>query len=310
MLSKFTVDNFKRLLNEPRLIWGEFAKLRLHANKIVHSYLRGEQAQIMAEDWDNLIILDGCRYDTFAHRNTLEGKLEQRLSAGSQSLDFINHNFVGRTLHDTVYVTANPFASVIEPNTFHELISLLDHWNYELQTVTPETMVEAARRAFDKYPHKRLILHFMQPHYPFIGPTGRSLDHRGYHPYEEGQQVTFSVWDELQYGVADYELSEVIEAYEENLDIVLEHVEDLVQSLEGRTVITSDHGNLLGERVGPIPVRGYGHPTGLRTDELITVPWFIIDGGHRDIFADPPVEMVEMDESVVEERLTALGYTE
>ena len=47
----------------------------------------------------------------------------------------------------------------------------------------------------------------------------------------------------------------------------------LIESLDGKTVVTSDHGNLFGRRLWPIPLQKYGHPPGLRFPELIEVPW-------------------------------------
>ena len=36
----------------------------------------------MKEDWDNLVILDACRYDMFKKLNTINGKLEYKISIG------------------------------------------------------------------------------------------------------------------------------------------------------------------------------------------------------------------------------------
>jgi len=36
----------------------------------------------MEEDWNNLIILDGCRYDIFKELNTLKGDLNQAINYG------------------------------------------------------------------------------------------------------------------------------------------------------------------------------------------------------------------------------------
>lgn len=45
---------------------------------------------------------------------------------------------------------------------------------------------------------------------------------------------------------------------------------------DGTTVVTSDHGNHLGEFATPFPIRLYGHPEGIRTPELIRVPWLVV----------------------------------
>jgi hypothetical protein len=217
-------------------------------------------------------------------------------------------NFFEKTFYDTVYITANPFASRIPDETFHHIIT--PNWSKEYQTVLPETVVDATREMITQYPNKRLLIHFMQPHFPFIGPKGQSIDHRGYDPENDSGGPSFSVWDELQYGVANYDVEEVIDAYEENLDIVLEQVSKLLPALGGRTVVSSDHGNLLGERIRPIPVRTFGHPAGLRSEPLIKVPWFIIGRKRRQITSEEPTTEKSIDDSIVEDRLTALGYAE
>ncbi|ELK54578.1 hypothetical protein D320_09452, partial [Haloferax sp. BAB-2207] len=290
MLSKLSVQNFRRVLDNPQLLKGEVSKTCLFVNKKIHSMAASDSRfDVMAEDWDNLLILDGCRYDIFKKRNTIDGTLKRQTSPASQSLEFMKCNFFEREFHDTIYITANPFSTEIKSGTFYKVVNLLDQWNEELQTVKPETVVESTLQISQEYPDKRLLIHFMQPHYPFIGEKGKELSHRGYSPTKEGRKHSFSVWDELQYGVADYNLTQVIEAYEENLDIVLAHAEKLLGELNGKSIVTSDHGNLLGERIKPIPIRVYGHPAGIRSSPLVDVPWLIVEGDRRDVTTEEPV---------------------
>lgn len=62
---------------------------------------------------------------------------------------------------------------------------------------------------------------------------------------------------------------EIIEAYEENLEIVLQHAEELAENLDGKTVITADHGELLGEK------GLFSHPNKFEAKKLRKVPWDI-----------------------------------
>ncbi|WP_206536686.1 hypothetical protein [Halococcus thailandensis] len=264
----------------------------------------------MAEDWDNLLILDACRFDMFETQNSIAGDLQHRRSLGSESWEFLSENFADRTFHDTVYVTANPHAPKIPSGTFHAVVNLLEEgWDAELGTVHPETVVEAVQQAQNQYPEKRLIAHFMQPHYPFIGEHGRDLNHKGIsiHLSSEQSDTKRKVWTNLGYGRLNR--AQVVNAYRENLDIVLNYVEDLLDSLSGRSVVTSDHGNLIGETTSPIPARGYGHPRGLNSDELRIVPWLVVEGSdRRTTVADTPTEQDETDSRVVRDRLHDLGY--
>lgn len=291
-------------------------------------YLRyGSGTDVTSEDWDNLIILDACRYDAFAARNTIDGDLQRRVSRGSSSLEFIEGNFADRDLHDTVYVTANTYYTAAGSETFHSLITCFDHWDEDLQTIPPAGVIEEARAAFDRNPNKRLVVHFMQPHAPYIGPRGRRLrekiedevDVRGM-SLERGLNDD---WDERRDGASeaiqaieaptipgvDVTDAEVRAAYAENLDLVLEALEDLLPALEGKTVVTADHGELIGDRVPPFFRKRYEHPLYLHTPELCLVPWLVIDeGDRRTITSDPPERCDSMDEDDLEEKLRAFGY--
>lgn len=79
------------------------------------------------------------------------------------------------------------------------------------------------------------------------------------------------------------------------------------------TVVTVDHGNCVGERASPIPIREWGHPRGLYDEPFVRVPWFVHKQGHRRKIqqtamgvTEKGVDSVEWD--IVEERVRDLGY--
>lgn len=262
------------------------------------------------EDWDNLLILDGCRYDVFRETCELNGETGYRRSLASDSNGFIQSNFVGQNLHDTVYVSGNPYSASIPTGTFHCTINLLEtEWDEELGTVPPEKVANMTREAQEAFPKKRVIAHFMQPHYPFIGKRGRQMKTGRIEPKRSGHDFGHTIWQRLQYGLTDLHIEDVRAAYVENLEIVLNSVSSLIGDIRGKTVITADHGNLIGDRLYPIPVLGYGHPPDLFLDPLIVVPWFVIDGQRREIESDDPVRSDRLSEELVQDRLEALGYT-
>jgi len=289
-------------------------------SRLIEGYYRRfgpEGCSIMEEDWDNLVLLDGCRFDMFEELNTLKGSLEWRISKGSATPEFLDENFTDRQFHDTVYITANPMYRLRDQEgTFYKTIDVWDtQWDSDLKTVRPKSMVTATRRAHKRYPHKRILSHFMQPHYPFISEFGRSIEHSGYElayrnvQGEEASRDAPTVWDLLREGAISRR--EVWQAYMENLELVLSHVEILVAEFNGRTVLTSDHGNMLGEFIFPFPKRIYGHPKGIHTEELVKVPWLVVEGETRkDVITETPEEAD--DHTVSEEvsaRLSDLGYT-
>lgn len=314
-MSKFRLENVRRVLRRPSLLLGEFNHQATRLDAFLHKgFLGTAGVDVMEEDWDNLLILDGCRYDVFEERNSLPGGLRRVRSRGSQSLEFMRQNFEGRTYHDTVYVSANPYTTRLTAGTFHDIWELFtDHWDHEYETVLPETVTDATVRAHEEHEDKRLVAHFMQPHIPFIGEMGQKLSHTGLaheslDVYGDDGQKRYPVWSNLRYGFTDIDEESVWEAYRENLDIVLSHVEELCEELPGKTVITSDHGNLFGERLTPIPVKGYGHPAGIRIPELVDVPWLVIEGERREVCSDPPLRRTDSDDDIVQERLEDLGY--
>jgi hypothetical protein len=85
--------------------------------------------------------------------------------------------------------------------------------------------------------------------------------------------------------------------------------------LPGKSVVTSDHGQLIGERGFPVPFKEYGHPNGIYSEELVKVPWHVYQNGKRKgIIAESPekatYETKDSDEldAKTEEHLKNLGY--
>lgn len=325
MDTSIILTNLKRYWNDPGW-WRDIAFPYGVRTGVVKPYFQHveqrEGVNYLEEDWDNLVILDACRYDMFAENNTIEGELDHRISLGSNTEEFLKRNFRGGTFDDVVYVTANPQVDVRLDSPFHDVISVWrDAWDEEFNTVTPEAMVEATLRAQEKYPNKRIVSHFVQPHYPFIGPRGRELFgeqagielSRRMADDEQAKSDHMNVWDMLQRGEIDE--ATLWEAYEENLRIALPHVERLIDELGGRSVVTSDHGNLVGERPSPcpIPMKMYGHPPGVYADNLVKVPWLVVEGeSRRTVLAESGTDASGSDDSADDatERLRDLGYLE
>lgn len=280
--------------------------LPIELNNLLFRLRHDAGTQVMDEDWDTLILLDACRYDMFERHVPFDGRLDSCVSLGSTSEEFLERNFADETFHDTVYVNANvylPKVGLDQDGTFHAVVDLLDEWDPDLEIAHPETVTEAARRAHEDYPEKRVIVHYMQPHIPFIGEYGRTVQDR----------IDYrSVWKSLRDGDAPVTIDEVWRAYDENLELVFDYVDQLLTDISGKVVVSADHGNMVGERHGPFPSpKLYGHPWGVYAPELVRVPWFEIDAGpRRTVTADPPVATREQPDELIEDRLRCLGYTE
>lgn len=304
-----TLSRLRRGLNNPAFF------LR-HANRVYYDrlgYNSTTRTEIFEEDWDNLAILDACRYDMFEQHSDLPGQLEYRYSEGSSTVEFLRANLVGRDLRDTVYVTANPQLYRNRDNlqvNMHKVIDVWkeEGWNEEYHTVLPETVTKYAQDAAERYPDKRLLVHYIQPHYPFIGSQTE---------FDKGQLVDTdtgerNVWYQLMTGTLDIERDTIWQLYVNNFKYMLPYVDDLLSTLKGKTVITADHGNMVGERAFPFPITEWGHPRGIYTEQLIKVPWLVYqNGSRRSIVAGESSSVTsDVDKDTVRDRLRNLGYAE
>lgn len=285
------------------------------------TYARQDADPLVEADWDNVVLLDACRYDLFAEvldDRGLPGTLETRTALQSGTPGYLAENFAGKRFHDIVYVTANPYVQTELPDdTFHAVEHVWqDDWDEAEGTVMPEVMCKRALAASEAYPDKRLLVHFNQPHTPFVGE--QQIDGRGMNAIrktalnEEGpdprsrRRTPFE-----QLGAGELTRGEVWQAYRSNLGRAWESVRTLLGELEGLTAITSDHGNALGERAWPFPIRVYGHPLGVLIPALTTVPWHTYQNGDRkDVVAEPPNQAADNIDADTEQRLRMLGYAE
>lgn len=323
-------DLAERFQRPPRKIYNSYQK---------YSFQRkyGEGIDVISKDWDNLIILDACRYDMFKEYNTLGGELESVISKGSHSLDFCNNNFKGKRIHDTIYITTNPFGAVIGEDVFFKTVTSFEGEitihpeepkvdktvseegdelrRTHFRNVDPENLKELAISEHKKHPDKRLIIHFMQPHMPYIGEKAEKLRQS----LREKHGITFETWNNNPESakesmsslksaarrgyITDEELRNV---YIENLSTVLDHVEDLLEEIDGKTVITADHGELLGEKYIR---KKYGHEPTLFVEELRKVPWLTIPSeNRRNVNEENPVSRKSIEDQHVDKQLELLGY--
>ena len=295
-------ERVRRGLAEPYLVARECNRLYYRLRR--RNARRG--VEFFEEDWDNLLLLDACRFDTFEGRHELPGTLSHRYTKSSSTAEFLHAYVDGVDLSDTVYVTANPRIRRELDHIdvgFHDVVDVWrdDGWDDECRTVLPDTVVVAAERAAVTYPKKRLLVHFLQPHYPFIGPTGR----------EHFDGDTLALWHEFHRGEVDVTDDVLWEAYRENLDVALPAVHRLLRSLPGRTVVSADHGQMIGDRAFPVPMREYGHPTEIHTTALTKVPWLVHRNGPRKrVVAEAGAATDDGGgpADVVTERLEQLGY--
>jgi hypothetical protein len=225
---------------------------------------------VVEEDWDVLVVLDACRHDFFEELNNLDGELSKRTSLGASSEEWLNDNFTG-FYEDIVYLSANPYVTPTDDGGFRsdehfpskQVYSLiLDDDVQENGVVIPEKLTERAiSKSRELGGDERMIVHYMQPHIPYIGKPA----------YPEGTVA------EVAEEVGDERLKEL---YRANLERVLESVRELKQNISGKIVVTADHGEMLGE------YGIYGHYPGIYFDELVEVPWLETQGEKEKEISD------------------------
>lgn len=217
-------------------------------------------------DWKYLIILDACRYDAFEkiYKDYLSGDLKKIYSRTSNTKEFFDQNFSDK-YPTMLYVASNP--NLVRNKRLIDAFFKIDHvwdygWNDKAGIVMPKEVTDAALEDIKEYPKKKLIIHYMQPHAPYVGK----------------KKITFST--ELSKNVAKINdaviydktisIKELKEAYESNLHCALSEIKRLVDSVKGTIIITADHGEAFGEN------NLYFHPIGIYTKELIEVPFLVI----------------------------------
>jgi hypothetical protein len=279
-----------------------------------------ENQQFVESDWDYAIVLDACRYDVFrdVYDDYVEGTLEKRRSLGSSTPEWATRTLTG-TL-DMAYLSGNPFinslgipldelkwgASCDYGWTATDHLGTVvdvwqDDWDDSLGTVPPDGLTTSFldhREAVER--HERTVLHYMQPHAPFLGhgdggklttirdgikkqgaqdndPDGSLLSPvtDRIRPVVESTLERSSLamkaglWLELDTAsvLSNGTRETVMEYHEENLRIAFESIVDLVDDLDGDVVITADHGEAFGEQ------GIWEHHIETHIPPLVEVPW-------------------------------------
>jgi len=281
-------------------------------------YLRGLQAlgrrlehgtNVSEREWDVLVVLDGCRADLFRSivgEFDVSESVSSIRSVGSSSSEWLENTFhrqpeTGRT----VMVTGNTWTErYLDADEFAVLDEVWKYaWDEELGTIPAAAVTDRAVTLARERDPDRLVVHYMQPHHPFVpdplaGDDG--MARTGSH------SNTGNPWVMLRQD--EVTTDRVWEAYEANLRHVLAEVETLVENVGGQVAITADHGNLFGEW------GLYGHPMHTPVPALLAVPWAETTGQDRRTHTptlEPPEPLPVSSVYGAEtdrDRLEALGY--
>ena len=278
----------------------------------------GKGIKVTEKNWDNLIIFDACRRDEFKKNNIFEGDMDEIVSRGRNTGEFLKNNFYGEKFHDTVYITANPHIRGLDTDVFHAIIDdpIREHFDEHIGTVRPKYVTESALDAHLRYPKKRLIVHYMQPHMPPIGDIEETVSElRDGFDMTGDSGNTQRFYNMVKKGVISPENARKV--YRQNLRIVFDESKKLIEKFDGKSVITADHGELLGESPCPLLGSSWSHELTRahfpKTEELCIVPWFEVEdesSTERETIAEEPIDDDLLSDDEAEKRLKRLGYLE
>ena len=168
-------------------------------------------------------------------------------------------------------------------------------WDDALKTVPPEQVTNAALDTLKSFPEKRMIIHYMQPHHPYIADKELlEMDEGTWHTLEGGLWGGQNMITPLRLARrGELPVERIKKAYEENLRIVMKEVRRLARELPGRVALTADHGEAFGE------FGHYGHGGHLRMEALVKVPWVILkDEKKQALHPEPDVERRKLQDRI------------
>lgn len=282
--------------------------------KLRHTFGESQGREVFEEDWDVLVILDACRHDLMEEVVEEEDyeflkPVNSCYSAAGTSNEWMNKNF-GKKYSDeakeTAMVTGNPYS---DTNLDEKDFKVLEEaWEYsydkEKEAVLPRPITNSAIKIHREEDPEKMVIHYMQPHYPFLNYDNLS---EGFSLERFGREIRKSVWSELLLGNISRE--KLWEAYKDNLKEVIEEVKILRENIDAeKMVITADHGNAMGTPFSEEKFI-YGHVEGLKIEPLRKVPWIETTATDKGEKRSQGEEVENKDkEEIVKEALADLGY--
>lgn len=325
-----TVGDFLEEAREDYRKYGA-KSFRITAEELFHGvlsrvgYFRNYGGDFYDYDWDLLILLDACRWDLmeevtneydflkpygsfigqsshsreFLHKTFMKnrrsglGKLLiwQRILSDPDDLETFKKHYQMQDdprIGETAYITWNLFSEMLDPDAFYDYAALgRQEWDDDDQILSPRKLTDYTIDLLRREDPERTVVHYMQPHAPF-----RDSD---------DTEAPGSVWDRIQRGEKDCD--EAWAEYANNLRWVLDDVELLLENVDaGKVVISSDHGNAIGEW------GCYGHRPYVPVQAVKQVPWVETSATDEGTYEPEPQELPDAEKGTIEDRLEALGY--
>ena len=184
-------------------------------------------------------------------------------------------------------------------NHFKEIIDVWEFgYDKSIDAVHPKTMIDTTIKVVNENSGCRFISKFNQIHDPYLYYLNKGkkiIEHENFFVRNKiarkginlrkilntlfSDETIWKIQKRFGYtpssGIASmwlkYGKEGIIKGHTEDLRLILKYIKEIIDCFSSKTiVITSDHGELLGE------YKRYGHHTEKRYKELIEVPWFEI----------------------------------
>ncbi len=262
---------------------------------------------IFESNWDVCVILDACRADLLeevADEYSFLSEPTRKVSVDSKTDAWVRKTFSQANTHclnKVSYVTANPFSREIpDESTLQSINHVWKYgWDDELGTVPPRVVTDRAISAFRDRNPESMLIHYLQPHVPFIPwEQNTPLERGNFGLNESGVNDTWQRLRDSKISAAD-----VWHGYRKNLRHVLDEINLLLNNIDAnRVIITSDHGNGIGEW------GIYGHPIHMPFNCVRVVPWVTTEANDHE--RHRPKDHQTQSEVDITEKLSALGYVE
>lgn len=248
-----------------------------------YQYLvEGEKRDFLDDtDWNLCVLIDSCRYDVFEeeYRSYFRTKprVKRAVSGATCTREFMQKH-LNRPYIDIVFVNHAVSIGFWIPNTkFFKLVDVWKtHWDYERWgTIMPWDMTNVTKEMIKEYPKKRILLHYVQAHPPYLYDflekynkikftpercfelkSKGKKESRNWKSFYQGVMRKYlgyeRTWKLLKrlhiepddyYGkiYTDFGYDVLKEGYRYNVALVLFEIKRLLKDYEGEVLITADH---------------------------------------------------------------------
>lgn len=284
------------------------ASLRYVRRKARSRLIAARGTNVYNKDWDVLILLDCARVDMMQEvcdEYPFLKKIDSHRTTGTNSARWMNSTFTSEykdKMANSVYITGNMASEEnLSNDQFHHLEEVWrDGYDEEFAFMPAREITDRAIYYGRKSNYDRMIVHYMQPHLPFILFSKEDNESIQIEDTQCGGMTVGGLYKE-----ENWTRQQLWDSHIENLQYVLNYINILLSNLDAdKVVISADHGQAFGEN------GVWGHPPAQPIDAIQFVPWCITSSSDSGKYKPDysPSDSIIDEKVTVDEKLKALGY--